>query len=149
MANICQDTFALNILIHVDCHLQIDEDDKEKDFAAVIGRRNPFTVRFTYVLGTDYDATHENFGFSSEYPADADPLGVLMNGVTISEESWDPADGPDISQSPKAMLSGMYSAVLAFPSGETAFNDLLALGRQGEARANPLFGGVLKYNQGV
>lgn len=146
MANICQDTFAINILIHVDCHLQINEADKEKDFTAVIGQRNPFTIRFMYALGTDYDETHENFGFSSEYPADADPFDVLSH-ITISEEAWDPVEGPDISQSPAALLVGEYSAVLAFPSGEAAFDALVAL--SGTTRSNPLFGGVLKYNQGV
>ena len=149
MANICQDTFAVKILIHIACDLHINEDDKLKEFTAVIGHRNPFEVRFMYVLGTDYDPTHENFGFFSEYPENADPLGMLMNGVSISEEVWMPEDGPNVSQLPNAMLPGVYSAVLSFPESEDAFNALIELSRQGEARGNPLFGGLLKYNQGV
>ena len=42
------------------------------------------------------------------------------------------------------MQAGIYSAVLSFSSVVTIFDALIALGsRDGQARINPLFGGVL------
>ena len=145
---ICQDMFTVSILIHVNCHLEIDEADKQKEFVAILGQSYPFTVDFMYVLGTDYDNTHSAFGFSSDYPANADPLAVQQNGVAISNELWNPPI-PDITVSPAAMQAVIYSAVLGFPSNATIFDALIALSTEGSARINPLFGGVLEYNQGV
>ena len=145
---ICQDMFTVSILIHVNCHLEIDVDDKEKEFVARLGESYPFTVDFIYVLGTDYDNTHTNFGFSSEYPANSDPLAVQQNGVAINNEEWNPPI-PDISMSPAAMQVAIYSAVLGFSSNGTIFDRLLTLGSVGIARTNPLFSGVLEYNQGI
>ena len=145
---ICQDMFTVSILIHVNCHLEIDVDDKEKEFVARLGESYPFTVDFIYVLGTDYDNTHTNFGFSSEYPANSDPLAVQQNGVAINNEEWNPPI-PDVSMSPAAMQVAIYSAVLGFSSNGTIFDRLLTLGSVGIARTNPLFSGVLEYNQGI
>ena len=144
---ICQDIFAISILIHVACDFTIDKDDKLKEFHAVLGRSYNFTVGFIYITGTDYDSGHVNFGFSSEYPEKADPLMVLMNGVSISGEQFLPPT-PDVTNPPNAMQIGTYSAALAFPSVQAVFDTLLTLGVSGFARINPTFGGILKYNQG-
>ena len=121
---------------------------KQKEFVARLGESYPFTVDFIYVLGTDYDNTHTNFGFSSEYPANSDPLAVQQNGVAINNEEWNPPI-PDVSMSPAAMQVAIYSAVLGFSSNGTIFDRLLTLGSVGIARTNPLFSGVLEYNQGI
>ena len=120
----------------------------KKEFVAILGESYPFTVDFMYVLGTDYDNTHTNFGFSSEYPANSDPLAVQQNGVAINNEAWNPPI-PDVSISPAAMQTAIYSAVLGFSSNGTIFDRLLTLGSVGIARTNPLFSGVLEYNQGI
>ena len=145
---ICQDMFTVSILIHVNCHLEIDADDKQKKFVAIRGRSYPFTIDFMYILGTDYDNTHTNFGFSSEYPINSDPLEVQQNGVAINSELWNPPI-PDTTVSPAAMQAAIYSAVLGFSNDKTIFDALVTLSRDGQARINPLFGGVLLYNQGV
>lgn len=145
---ICQDIFTLSILLHAACHLEIDEGDKRKEFFAVIGRSYPFTVDFIYILGTDYDTTHAAFGFASDYPENADPLSVQQNGVAITGEQWNPQT-PNVAVSPTAMQAAIYSAVLSFSSVPTIFDALIALSSNGQARINPLFGGVLEYNQGV
>ena len=145
---LCQDIFTVSILIHVSCHLEINESDKSKEFVATIGQSYPFTIHFIYILGTDYNISHNNFGFSSEYPTTSDPLNVQTNGVTISSEIWNPPT-PDVSKSPAEMLIGIYSAVLGFSNDSSIFQALIALGNVGNTHVIPLFGGVLTYNQGV
>lgn len=145
---ICQDMFSISLLIHIACHLEIDADDKKKEFLVEQGRSYTFMVGFVYMVGTDHDTSHADFGFSSDYPASHDPFGVLMNGVTISGETFSPSV-PDVSQLPNMMQIGTYSAVITFPSDQTIFDALIALGRVGSANVNPNFGGILAYNQGV
>ena len=147
-AKVCQDIFLISILAHVNCDLEINDSDKMKEFSPTVGGSYPFTVNFIYVLGTDYDVAHANFGFDSDYPLNADPLMVLQNGVSIGNETWTPQT-PDVSNSPTAMQMGVYSAMLNFTSNQAAYNALVALGNVGNARINPNFGGVLVYNQGV
>lgn len=145
---ICQDIFTISILAFVDCHLEIATADKSKEFQAELGGTFPFTVNFIYILGTDYNTSHTNFGFNSSYPTNSDPLGVLTNGVTITNETWNPQT-PDVSNAPNAMLSGVYSATLNITNVQATFDALVALGGSGNARSNPTFGGILQYNQGV
>ncbi len=145
---ICQDRFAVVFLLNVECHLEIAADDKIKRFPVVRGRSYPLTINATYILGTDYDVDHENFGFSSEYPSDSDSLRILQNGVTISNEAFNPTS-PDVSESPNSVQVFVYSATLTFPNNEAAFNDLVRLMTSNGIKINPQILGVLAYNQGV
>jgi len=145
---ICDDIFVLELLMYAPCHLEIDADDERKTFHARRGVRIPFTIDFIYILGTDYDTAHDDFGFSASYPTDRDPQGVLANGVSVESGTFTPPM-PDVTQTPAAVLMATYSAMLVFTNDEDAFSTLIGLGREGSARFNPLLGGVLAYNQGV
>ena len=149
---ICQDTFTIRLLLFVDCHLTIDAADKEKAFVLTKGGNYPFTVTYTYIVGTDYDVSHANFGFSAEYPAASDPKNVLSNGVSISNEAFTPAT-PDVTGLPNAIKPGTYAAVLNISNDETIFNSLLTLLSVvvpgGSRYTNPLFAGIIMYNQGI
>ena len=146
---ICQDIFTISILVFVKCHLQIDTDDKTKEFAIARGANYPFMIDFTYILGTDYDPTHTNFGFSDEYPADMDTDMIQQNGVKVTGGFDDP---PDITMLANAMQRGIYQGNLEITNDETEFDALIALATLTgpvEQKKDLVFIGVLEYNQGV
>lgn len=138
---ICKDIFTVRILLHVDCHFDINAADQRKVFAAKQGVSIPFTVGFIYILGTDYIATHANFGFFSEYPT-GDAESVYRH-ITITGETWNPVS-PDVARGPAEELMGVYSAIFNFPSTDSAYNMLLST-----FRYDPQFEVTLGYNQGV
>lgn len=138
----CQDTFTVYVLIHVPCHLEIDENDKEQSFVIAKGESYPFQIDFDYILGTDYDANHALFGFFAEYPDSS----VLENGATITNEIF--REQPDTTQPANAILDGQYTARLNIPSGD-AYDDFIAAFTRGRIITNPNFIGFIIYNQGV
>ena len=145
---ICLDVFTISLLLNIECHLEISASDKIKTFHVLIGRSYDFEINFMYILGTDYDTEHVNFGFSAEYPTGADPTEVLQNGVSVENQVFMPAM-PDTSHPPNEIQVCVYFATVTFTSDQTIFDALVALATVGEARFNHQFGGVLKYNQGV
>ena len=125
--NTCEDVFIVCVVVSVRCDLDIDNRDKEHKFVAQKGVSYDLTVRFTYVLGTGYEEANADFGFSAVYPTNADPGMLLQNGVTITEEDFEP-DEPEIENLPNALLSATYTASINFTNDETDFNTLLGRG---------------------
>ena len=143
MREICKDVFTLRLLFHIRCHFDIDKDDEIKEFVAKQGSSNPFTVDFIYILGTDYDVNHPQFGFFSEYPANAQGQSLSGLGIRIDTEVWTPL-APDTESGPADILMGTYSAVLHWPANESQFNAIL-----NASRTKMIFDATLGYNQGV
>lgn len=137
---ICLDDFTICIIVFLECDLDIDAKDKKKTFAVKKGASYPFTIAFTYVLGTDFDPAGMGFGFDTVYPNHADPKMILQSGVSITDETFAPV-APDVTQLPTTIITAVYSAKINFPDDEAMINAIIAKG-------NATFGGEVQYNDG-
>ena len=117
-ASICRDTFVIAIVADLDCFLEITgyKSPEERDlrpgespeltFDLEPGNEAAFEFVFDYYLGTGFDDTHTDFGFSAEIDdlAGLHPSGGSSNtgnaasmsfgGPTFNPPTPDTTEGP-------------------------------------------------------
>lgn len=130
-AGTCQDTFVIMILSDVDCHLEITDDSHT--FELEPGNEQAIVVPFEYYVGTGYNASHSNFGFS--VALDALSTGNAAS-MSFSTGVFNPPS-PDITGTPRELKNGTLTIVAA----ATSVID--------PAAANQNIGGTITMNTGV
>ncbi len=105
MAEICTDSFLINMVGNLLCTLRLKN---REDVKAVYGIVN-YTKRFLYTPGTGVNTTHPLYGFHATYnpaPTDANfPPGVTLGGNF--------AGPPDLSGNFNAPREGIFNGTVA------------------------------------
>ena len=93
-ASICPDTFTIMIVVTVDCDLDITSPDPT--FVLQPGNEQTITVAFTFRVGSGYNLSHTNYGFTAELGALSTPNAASMslNIGPFNPPSPVPSDNP-------------------------------------------------------
>ena len=131
-ANICRDTFVIAIIADLDCHLEITSDSTLQFDLEPINEQS-LRFDFEYYLGTGFDTSHANFGFSAELDALSTPNAASMS---FSDGVFNPPS-PDTTQGPRTLHTGYLTYV-------ATANDLID-----SMAADQNIGGTITLNTGV
>ena len=112
MAAICTDTFTVTAVITLNCTLTIPDTHKNQRVAG--HGTHILIIPFMYMVGTNPDSTHANYGFSIE---PTDPSGIWPAGVTVSAV-FTPLD-PDLSGDATSMKNASVTVTIVVAESVT------------------------------
>ena len=131
-ASTCTDTFVISVIADLDCHLALTGHDSLQ-FDLNPGNEASLAFPFEYYMGSGFNVTHANFGFSETLDSLSSPNA---NSMSFSDGVFNPPS-PDTTQGPRTLHTGSLTYVAA----ATSVIDSMA--------ADQNIGGTIVLNTGV